>query len=854
MENNQSVLNNLSMDYDLDNNAVKYSLQPFPEFMEELEEATGRVRICVNEKIGDISDAFIGYNTEDLSHQFFPGLYAQMLYGESFEDFPMQDLPAGWDWHAEPINNDTPKDPYLLKKWRGEIFIENGVLSMIGCRQRRIYTKKVEMKNGYVECELFQPSTERGYHGPGILACFDFDSYYYLFIAPERNIVSIGKGNDQRFVQSAKTLGYSSTEIEYDRWYRLGAKFTDSNITVTLDGKELFTCFDPEPLTGGIGLESSFVSGKFKNLKVIPEDQPEYAPDFSEVERDTPVTAKISRWWDPIVLDGADADFAWCAENPYNTDRCQMIQMKNNQGIVGVYNTGLHNFGLHFKKDHIYHGRLYLRGGAERVLLRLEDGEGRVLGQTTLTGIESEWKRFDFDIPSDGTVTDGRFSIVIDKKGVVYADQVILYPDKRDLYKGINIRRDIAEYVERTGVSHIRFGGDMINIDSFNWKWMLGDPDLRRQYMDGWNYHKSAQFMMFEFLEFAEAMGVIPIMNLAEHYDPVEIAEFVEYVNGSADTYWGAQRVKNGRPESYGLKYMMFGNGMPPMASLKKMAELVKKVDPDIQIITGDIGHMPWSLLTVAEPDLAKEFNTFAHIYDIVSSRPEVTYLSSFTLWDTLIQDARKGFPCLTSGTKLYAEEVNGGYYDWQRGLCNASFAIVSENNADVVFGQSYCNMLQASGHLYEWNQGSIHFNNNTVWYQPSGYAIQVVAQNTLDTAVKTHVECAQVEMDQRSHSEPVKIKVPVIQSSATISKDGKELCVKVVSMWGGDTRFNIKLEGFTPATMDITTIASRHLKGENTAQNPEYIAPNQEKSLPCESDFHYTLKPCSFTVFRFKK
>lgn len=851
----KTVVNNISMVYDQDNEKTKYSLHPFPEYMEQMEKGIASITVDTSQPIGTISPCFMGYNIEDLNQMINPGLYAQMLYGESFEDMPMQKLPEGFDWHAEPINDDTPKDPYNLQRWRGEFFFENSELTMIGCRQRRIYTDTVQMKNGTISCQVFQPSTERNYYGPALLACRRGSDYYYITLVPERNIVSIGKGYEKNFTPSAKIFGQKEMPLEYDRWYTLTATFHGGNITVYVDHKEAFTCTDPHPIEGGIGLDASFTYSKFRNLIVTPEGEAPVHFDFSMKDRPYTHAANISRWWEATIHGNATGRFSWSSENAYNTDRCQGITLLQGEGAVGVRNAGLHGQGLYFKKDYVYTGHLYLRGDDDLpVTISLCDKGGNPFVSTTLTGIKNHWKRFDFSLLSPTATEAGTLSITIHSPGTVYADQVLLFPDKRDLYKGLLVRKDMAKKLEENGITHLRFGGDMINTWNFDWKLMLTPKDKRRQYLDGWSYHKSAQFMIFEFLEFAEALGVTPILNLGEHYAPEGVQEFIEYMNGDASTYWGQKRWENGHPEPYHIEYFMYGNGMPPMDQLRKVEELSHIADPSLKMIAGDVGHVPWFLLPVVSQKLTDEFNTFASKYQIISSRPEVSLLSSYAVWEDVIMDARAAFPCLQEGTLLYAEEVNGGAYDWQRGLCNASFEITSEKHADIIFGQSYCNLSQGHGHLYEWNQGGIHFTNSKVWCQPSYYAIQMAAKNLLDISVKTTTAAPHARMEKRGPKENEKVMLPLVLSSTTLSKSSEKLCLKVVNFSGGDMETTISLGGFSPKTMDITTMHTRHLKAVNSIENPDYIIPKTEKSLPSESIFTYVLKPCSYTIFMFNK
>lgn len=101
-----------------------------------------------------------------------------------------------------------------------------------------------------------------------------------------------------------------------------------------------------------------------------------------------------------------------------------------------------------------------------------------------------------------------------------------------------------------------------------------------------------------EFLALCKEVGADPMLtiNLGSG-TPEEAAAWVEYCNGPADSTWGAERVKNGHPEPYGVKYWFVGNetfgpGEIGRMSPKKYCEVYKTfagamraVDPSIQLI-----------------------------------------------------------------------------------------------------------------------------------------------------------------------------------------------------------------------------------------------------------------------------
>ena len=833
---------------------VKRKAIPAAELLPEQPPAKARVRIDPKTVTAELNPLFIGYNIEDLSHALHPGLYAQMLYGESFEDEPDVALPDGWEAYLEPITSEMPRDPALHRKWRGAWSFENGEATLTGCRQRRIYTSRIQMTNGTVQCEVMQPKSERNHWGPGLLICWKPAAYYYVYLSPERGEVVLAKGGEPRFTQSARTLAHRALPLEYDRWYRLEVTVHDGAIRVSVDGKESLAARDPGPLTGGVGLESSFTVGKFRNLIVVPDGQAPWKADFTLADRPYSHAANISRWWDPVIGGTAQARFKWEKANPYNTDRCQMIEFVCGDGTAGISNTGLHNWGLAVREGWRYQGRLYLRGnygGAVTVALQSRDGRKTYASQE-LRGVMKDWRRFDFAFRSIATDTNARFAVWIDRPGKIFADQAVLMPGDEGLFKGLPVRRDLGEKLT-AGISHIRFGGDMINCWAFDWREMLKPADQRRQYLDGWNYHKSAQFMIFEFLDFCLAAGVEPIVNFGEHTPPEQIADFVEYCNGGAATVWGRRRVENGRRDPYGVKFVMYGNGLPTPNSLMAAVEAVKAKDPSVKFIVGDVGHETWTSIVRRNPSFAAAIDRLSDQLEAFASRPEVPELGSHLNWEANIALVRSGFPAFARRgcPFFYAEEVNSSHHNWQRGLSDALFIIAGEKNGRTVWANSFCTALQAAGNLYEWNEGHIHFNAANSWYQPGGWVVRLLGENFQPLVLRCDVESPECMLRHRTETGGTDTRSPALVASATRSRDGRTLVLKAVNLWGGPVTADLDFGEVRLLSVESITIASRHLQGRNTAAEPDNIAPRCAVVPKAAARMTYLFAPASFTILR---
>ena len=103
-------------------------------------------------------------------------------------------------------------------------------------------------------------------------------------------------------------------------------------------------------------------------------------------------------------------------------------------------------------------------------------------------------------------------------------------------------------------------GGNFLS--DWDWHDAIGDVDKRPPMFDyAWNAMQVNDVGMDEFMTLCKLIDVEPYVTVnAGLGDAHSAAEEVEYLNGSANTYWGAMRAKNGHPEPYHIKYWNIGN------------------------------------------------------------------------------------------------------------------------------------------------------------------------------------------------------------------------------------------------------------------------------------------------------
>jgi alpha-N-arabinofuranosidase len=173
-----------------------------------------------------------------------------------------------------------------------------------------------------------------------------------------------------------------------------------------------------------------------------------------------------------------------------------------------------------------------------------------------------------------------------------------IYEEGSPLSDANGYRRDVLEAVKGLDVSILRWpGGNFVS--TYNWKDGIGPKDRRPARLDlAWNAVESNRFGTDEFLRYAEMIGAEPYIAVNLGLGSITDAwEWVEYTNGTKDTYWANQRRKNGRAEPWHVKYWALGNeidgpwqmGHKDVDDYAKMAletaKAMRAVDPSIKLV-----------------------------------------------------------------------------------------------------------------------------------------------------------------------------------------------------------------------------------------------------------------------------
>lgn len=775
---------------------------------------------------------------EDVNHEIYGGIYSQMVFGESFQEPPVTPPPKGFQIYGGA--------------WR----VRGGQMWVDGGNGPKLVGDHPAFAAGEAGVELLLP--DRGGGNAGLIVKVSepgegADRFigYEVSLDARRQVLVLG-----RHRHNWEHLRDTPCKVPVNQWITLAVRMTEQTLEVLVNGRTIVQYDDREhPLRSGrVGLRPWQRKARFRNLWVKTGGATTALPFEPPAEG----TAEISRMWRAVRRGPAKGHFALDAQNPFAGGQAQRVAFLSGKGEVGVENRGLNRWGMCFVAGRPYEGYLWAR--AEEpvdLFVALENADGsKVHAETRLRATGRDWQRLDFTLVPGAADAKGRFAVKLKQPGSVTLGHAFLQPGEWGRFKGLPVRRDVAEALIDQGITVLRYGGSMINHREYRWKKMIGPRDRRPPYQGTWYPYSSNGWGILDFLDFCEAAGFlgIPAFNMDE--TPRDMADFVRYVNGPADTPWGRKRAADGHPEPYRLKYLELGNEEKVdedyYRRFKALAEAVWASDPEIILVVGDFVYRepirdPLSFRGAASGitgmaahkkilDLAREHGREVW-FDIHVWTADPQGLGEVRAAPSYVEALGR----IAGGAKhkVVVFELNATNHAHRRALANACSINAMERIGDRVPIVCSANCLQPDGQNDNgWDQGLLFLNPCRVWLQPPGYVTQMISRN---------YQPLLVEADTQSPGDTLDV-------TAKRSGDGKTLVLQVVNASDEPVATRIRLAGFTPSrpTASVEELAGP-LDAVNTAEAPGRIRPRRiewQHEL-AKGMARYTFPPRSFTILR---
>ncbi len=516
------------------------------------------------------------------------------------------------------------------------------------------------------------------------------------------------------------------------------------------------------------------------------------------------------------------------------------VQQADPSDRAGVENEGY--WGILVTPNTEYKGSFYAKsdGGAAVTVRLVDDFTGKAAAESVVPALTGDWKKYDFTLKTGNTTagTANHLALTLDKPGTVWFSLVSLFPPTY-MNQPNGFRIDLMEKLADMHPKFLRLPGgnylegDHIN-ERFDWKKTIGPLVDRPTHRSPWGYQSTDGMGLLEFLKWCEDLHMQPVLAvyagyslMQEHVNPgpdlepyvQDALDEIEYVTGGPDTRWGSERVKDGHPAPFALKYVEIGNEdmFDKSGSYEgRYAQFYKAIKakyPDLQLIaTMPIKNM--------RPDVIDDhfyrrkeefFNDTTHYDKTDRSGPKI-FVGE---WAT-----REGSPTPNFGAAL-------GDAAWMTGL---------ERNSDIVIMASYAPLLvNVNPGGMQWESDLIGYNAASSYGSPSYYAQVMFASYIGNETVASNLTGAG----------------PRFFYSATRDASKGKLYLKLVNASSLPQDINLQLAGAgkIAGTAPLVSLHALTNEATNTILEPTRIVPVKTQLKNVSADFHHTVPGYSIEV-----
>ena len=766
------------------------------------------------ETSGEVSPLLYGACLEDVNHELYGGIWSQMIFGESFAEAPSSGFDgftaAGGSWYTKEAEG------------QNEIWIDRTDSGP------KLVIDHTECTTGTVSADVYVSGD-----GPAgfIIKVTDpkagSDSFNGYEIGLRNNSLRIAR-HEYNYTLISDTPCTAPT----NSWNNIRVEMTANSMQVYVNDEFVSQYTDSSPLeTGLIGFRAWNSTAGFKNIRVDLDGQGENAVEIPVAQSGV----ETSGMWRFESSGSAEGGASLLKTGSFSGSQSQRLTFSAGSGAVSIDNMGLNRMGMSFVAEKEYTGYFYAKSDTPvEAFAVLESADGaQQYAEVSVAVSGSEWTKYSFTLTPSATDDKGRFSIELRSAGTLDIGYVFLEPGEWGRYKGLHVRKDVAERLEQQNLTVLRFGGSMINNNGYKWKRMLGEPEFRENYNGTWYANSSFGFGIIEFLELCEALGVAAVPTFNSYETPQDMADFIQFATGTdSSNEWVQKRIEMGRSEPFDLEYLQIGNEEKIdetfAARFNSIATEIWKVGTDITLIAGDFVHDgiisdpydftgAWSGITSLSGhksilDNATQ-NRQTVWFDLHCFKDVPTDIANYFAPAISFYDALKSI-CPESDFKLVCFELNSGNHTFSRALANAVAITKAEHLSDIFAIVCSANCLQVDGQNDNgWDQGLVFMDSDATWYQPAAYITQMAAAYYLPYTVEHSLS-----------SENDKLYI-----STTRSEDGTRLVVKLANTSEKNTNLQICIPEFADKNITMTLVSyADSLDAVNTAEDPEASKPEE--------------------------
>ena len=569
--------------------------------------------------------------------------------------------------------------------------------------------------------------------------------------------------------------------------------------------------------------------------------------------------------WSLVERAGGKGTLTVERESPLHPDNpTYAVLAGSGSGTTGMQNHGFD--GISVKAGESYHFSVFARsisGERKALSVHLEGPDGALLASADLPALAVGWNPYTATLKPAASAPDARLVLLAGQPGRTAFDMVSLFPAKTFKNRPNGMRADLAQTIADLRPRFMRFpGGCLVHGDGlgnmYRWKDTIGPVWQRKGQPNIWRYHQSVGLGYFEYFQFCEDIGAIPLpvvpagvccqnsnflvtrtygtgqagLPMADMPAYIQdVLDLVEYANGPVTSTWGAKRAEAGHPEPFHLRYLGVGNEDKITPVFKERFQMIhaalKEKHPEITVV-GTVGPFSDGEDFDAGWKIANELR--------LPMVDEHYYKSPQWFWDKL----RRYDTYDRTKSKVYVGEY-AAHDDKRRSTLRAAIAEAAcltslERNGDVVAMASYAPMLAKRGHTH-WSPNLIYFDNTGVYPTISYHVQQLFSRHAGDTALAVSVP-----------------DLPALAASCVRDSTSGDTILKLVNGAAEARSLRISLTGAAnlSANAKMTVLAGDDADLVNPDSRPPLVFP-VVSTIPIAPAFERSLPANSLTILRFR-
>ncbi|KXA88870.1 hypothetical protein AKJ57_06195, partial [candidate division MSBL1 archaeon SCGC-AAA259A05] len=429
-----------------------------------------------------------------------------------------------------------------------------------------------------------------------------------------------------------------------------------------------------------------------------------------------------------------------------------------------------------------------------------------------------------------------------------------------------NFRKDVIEAIQDLNVTQLRWpGGNFAS--GYHWIDGVGPVEDRPSKMElAWDSVETNRFGTDEFLDFCDKVGVEPHICTNMGTGTAEEAQnWVEYCNGSEETYYADLRRENGRDSPYKVKYWGLGNEMygewqigqldaeDYAKKARKYAKLMKRIDPSIELIAVGWDEDPeWNKKVLSE---LEDYIDYISIHMYVGNEEDDYYSymgtskkieSRLDMLEGVIDSVMSEVP-KDERVKIAFDEWNVWYRAFKEDLLEERY-----NLEDALVVSMFLNsFLRHCDYVKIANQAQlvnviapIMTKKGDLFLQTIYYPFSILANYNKGVGLDVHVDCDSYKLEDEKE-------VPYLDVSASYDEEEGSLTLNVINRHREDSISTVieNQKGEVGNKVDIHELSAKDIKSQNNFEEKDNVGVIERTFDDASNRFSYEFPPHSLTT-----